>query len=103
MAVLSPSLYFVFGLSLYMSKNVGFILPWPKKLRQPHAAGAQASALSSMHAPVVFASRGCLFLCRFASNAWLSQFFLARVSRSTNVNPGNRQADRGCMSRRCDQ
>ena len=36
-----------------MSKNVGFILPWPKKLRQPHAAGAQASALSSMHAPAV--------------------------------------------------
>ena len=61
-AVLSPSLFFVFGLSLYMSKNVGFKLPWPKKLRQPHAAGAQASALSSMHAPA-------------ALLAWLSQYF----------------------------
>ena len=76
-----------------MSKNVGFILaPWPKKLRQPHAAGAQASALSSMHAPVV--------LLRVAVSIF---FFLARVSRSTNVNAGNRQADRGCTSRRCDQ
>ena len=33
----------------------------------------------------------------------VSIFFFARVSRSTNVNPGNRQADRGCTSRRCDQ
>ena len=49
-----------------------------------------------------FASRGCLFLCRFASRGCLN-FFLARVSRSTNVNPGNRLADRGCTSRRCDQ
>ena len=60
-------------------------------VKQPHAAGAQASACSSMHVPVVLL-------------AWLSQFFLAKVSRSTNVNSGNRQkADRGCTSRRCDQ
>ena len=54
-----------------MSKNVGFILlvPWPKKLRQPHAAGAQASALSSMHAPVVLlrmAVSFCVVLLRVA-------------------------------------
>ena len=40
--------------------------PGQKKLRQPRAAGAQACALSSMHAPIVWL-------------AWLSQFFLARV------------------------
>ena len=54
-----------------MSKNVGFILPWPKKLRQPHAASAraQASALSSMHAPVVLlrvAVSFCVVLLRVA-------------------------------------
>ena len=42
--------------------------------------------------------------CRFASRGCLNLFFLlARVSRSNNVNAGNRQADRGCTSRRCDQ
>ena len=61
-----------------MSKNVGFILPWPKKLRQPHTAraGAQARTLSSMHAPVVLlrvAVSFCAVLLRVAVSIFFGQ------------------------------